>query len=127
MSKAARITLRLDAGLLAHIDGAPGANRAEKARYLLMQRGVVSALLDEQKAMLADVQKTVARLSQNSAPPAPPAAPQPAAQNGVWTPQELAALYQALALISGAIGKPAMNTEAANFCAGKVREIYARK
>lgn len=127
MSKAARITLRLDAGLLSHIDSAPGANRAEKARYLLMQRGVVSALLDEQKAMLADVQKTVARLSQNSTPTAPPAAPQPTAQNGVWTPQELAALFQALALISGAIGKPAMSTEAANFCAGKVREIFARK
>ncbi len=127
MSESARITLRLDADLLSQIDAAPGANRAEKVRHLLTQRGAVAALLDDQRVMLGQVQKVVADLAQKptAAPPRPiPAAIAPA---GVWTPQELASLYQALALVSVAIGKPAMASEAANFCSSKVREISARK
>lgn len=127
MDNPTRIGARLDSKTLRALDALPGANRTEKLRNLIMQRGIVASLLDEQKAMLADVQKVVARLSQNSTPTASPAAPQPAAQNGVLPPQELAALFQALALISNAIGKPGMASEAGNFCAGKVREIYARK
>lgn len=127
MNNPTRIGARLDAETLRALDAMPGATRTEKLRNLIAQRGIVASLLDEHKKMLADMQKVVAQLSQNHTPTAPPAAPQPAGQNGVWTPQEMAALFQALALISSAVGKPAMSSEAANFCAGKVREIYARK
>ena len=121
MAKTAHVSLRLDPDLLAQIDSAPGTNRTEKVRYLLAQRGIVSALLDDQKAMLSQVQKVVANLHQQ------PKQNQPAqaTQTAPVSPAYLAAIFQALALVSGAVGKPAMSSEAANFGTSKVREILA--
>ena len=127
MRKSSHISLRLDPDLLAQIDAAPGANRTEKIRYLLTQRSAVAALLDDQKAMLGDVRKAVADLARKQPPAQPQSVPVTNTPAGVWTAQEMASLYQALALVANAIGKPMMSSEAANFCSSKVREISARK
>lgn len=127
MPKTSQIVVRLDPESVRVIDQMPGANRSEKLRNLIAQRGVVAALLDDQKAMLGDVRKAVSDLARKQPPAQPQSVPAASAPAGVWTPQELASLYQALALVANAIGKPMMSSEAANFCASKVREITARK
>jgi hypothetical protein len=127
MAKTVQIVARLDAETVQAIDRMPGKTRTEKLRNLVAQRSVVAALLDEQKMMLAQVQKAVASMAQKPPVTAPVPASSAPTNPGVLTPQELAALYQALALISNAISKPGMASEAANFCAGKVREIMARQ
>jgi DNA-binding MarR family transcriptional regulator len=118
MSKTVQIVARLDPESVQAIDRLPGANRTEKLRNLIAQRGIVASLLDEQRAMLAQVQKAVANLPQQQRQIAP--------ENGGLSPADLASVFQALALLAGAVAKPGMASEAANFCATKVREIAAK-
>ena len=122
MSKSSHVSLRLDPDLLLQIDAAPGTNRTEKVRRLLTQIGAVSALLDEQRAMLAQVQKVVANLhqqpQQNQAAPTAPNASIPSA--------DLAAIFQAMALVSRAVSKPMIADEVATFSNSKFCEIAAR-
>ena len=123
MSKTIQIVARLDQESVRSIDRMPGETRTEKLRTLVEQRGLVASLLDEQRAMLTQVQKSVANLHQQTHQNQPTAP----TQNVAISAADMASIFQALALISAAVGKPMMSGEAANFCASKVREIASRK
>lgn len=122
MSKSVQIVARLDAEAVSIIDSMPGATRTEKLRNLIEQRGLVAAMLDEQKATLEQVQRAVMGLHQNLPKPTPQPAPQP----GGLSSADLASLFHALGLLANGVSKPAMASEAASFCAAKMREIAAK-
>jgi len=122
MSKTVQIVARLDPDLVRIVDQMPGASRTEKLARMIEQSGIVAALLDEQRAMLAQVQQVVSNLHRQPQQIAQQATP----SAGGVSPADLAAIFQALALISRAVGKPAMAEDATSFCNAKFKEIFAR-
>lgn len=65
MAKTVQIVVRLDAETVQAIDRMPGRTRSEKLRTLLAANSAFIGVLMEQRAMLLELQKTVADLSKN--------------------------------------------------------------